>query len=871
MPDEKPYKYENVPIPTYDEATSSRAPTPQLLRTDEVSNEEERQGLLGSEGRTPRPTRRQGYQPPTAPTEDTTRDSLDVLELLGPDELQDTDEDEEEVRREIQEMEIEEPPTEQSRWGKRISTISQSLHLPFKFKWPNWKFRLPKIDSGIFVIIARVLALCSVVGVAYLLFVSDLFTNAAERLAANRFDPEQIRGWFLDQVDPLIIRDNLKHLTAYDHLAGTEGDFVLSGWVQKQFIDAGLENVVRDQYDVYLNYPKAGGRAVEILNPDGSLQWSARIEENEDPAMTHKQAPAFHGHSKSGDVTGPLVYANYGSWEDFVKLRELGIDTKGAIALVRYYGSQGDRALKVKAAEQAGFVGCIIYSDPADDGFVKGETWPDGRFMPADGVQRGSVSLMSWVVGDVLTPGWASTEGAPRLPVENNTGLNQIPSMPLAWRDAQVLLQSLKGHGAAIADEWKGGVPDVEWWTGDHSSPIVHLRNEQDEVERQPIWNIMGKIQGIEQGEKSIIIGNHRDAWALGAADPGSGTALLVEMVRVFGDLKRHGWRPLRTIEFASWDGEEYNLIGSTEYVENNIDNLRTNGYAYLNVDVAVSGQEFYASASPVFGESLRRVLDRVVNPARNATLGTLWAQNKSKLEGLGAGSDYVAFQDIAGTSSIDFGFKGDRFPYHSVYDNFEWMDRFGDPGFQYHTMLGQVWGLLILEMCDRPNLPFDMPAYADSIVQYVEDLDAWASSKGANGAGKPRWDIGPLRAAASKMVGDADVFEKWEQDWETMVMNSGGFESAVMGKHRLSHNDRAANFDTLLLDLEKGGGLPGRQQFKHILFAPQLWSGYDEAFFPAIRDAIDADDWDAAWKAVDKAAMLISKASEQLIMHHHS
>jgi hypothetical protein len=820
MPDEKPYKYENLPIPTYEEATSSRAPTPTTSWPDEPSNDEERRGLLGTNARVPVPTRRHGYRPPPTEDEESHRDSLDALELLGPDEVRRSAEEDEEVRREIQEMEMEEPPAEQSRWGKRISSISQSLHLPFKIRWPKWKFKLPKPDASLFLLLGRIFAVVAVLGVAYLLFMSDLFTNAAQRMGTTMYDPERVRIWFQEQVDPSKIRSNLQHLTAYDHLAGTEGDFALSSWVQQQFIDAGLENVVRDQYDVYLNYPKAGGRAVEILNPDGSVKWRAILEEDLlYPEQKRKQTAVFHGHSRSGDVKGPLIYANYGSREDFKRLHDNGIDTKGAIALVRYYGSQGDRALKVKAAELAGFAGCIIYSDPAEDGFVKGKAWPGGRYMPADGVQRGSVSLMSWVVGDVLTPGWASVEGAERLSTTNNSGLNNIPSIPLAWRDAQILLQSLKGHGQAVPAEWKGGVPEVEWWTGDLSSPTVHLKNEQDEVERQPIWNIMGKIQGIEQGEKSIIIGNHRDAWAFGAADPGSGTALLVEIARIFGDLKRHGWRPLRTIEFASWDGEEYNLIGSTEYVEKNIERLRKNGYAYLNVDVAVSGQDFYATASPVFKESLLRALNRVSDPVRNTTLRDLWDQSNSKLGGLGAGSDYVAFQDIAGISSISFGFNGEPFPYHSSYDSFEWMDRFGDPGFQYHQMMGQVWGLLILEMSDKPVLPFSMSSYAASAQQYIEELDTWAKSKGANQAGKPTWDVGPLRAAALKLQGDAATFEKWEANWETLVYGNGGFESTAMGAHRMSHNNRAANFDTILLDLEDGGGVSHEINFLQLLF----------------------------------------------------
>lgn len=248
-------------------------------------------------------------------------------------------------------------------------------------------------------------------------------------------------------------------------------------------------------------------------------------------------------------------YANFGSRDDFKHLENQGINMTGSIALVRYYGSATDRAQKVRAAELAGAIGCVIYSDPAEDGFLQGPVYPEGRYMPQDGVQRGSVAMTSWIVGDPLSPGWASLpEEQRRDSKENNPALNNIPSIPLAWRDAQKLLQALKGHGMRLDDGWgKGGVPDVEWWSGDQTSPIVHLRNEQDEVERRPIYNVLGTITGIEQPEKSIIVGNHYDSWCFGAGDPSGGTAVLLEVVRIFGELRKVGWRPLRSIEFAAW------------------------------------------------------------------------------------------------------------------------------------------------------------------------------------------------------------------------------------------------------------------------------------------------------------------------------
>jgi len=522
--------------------------------------------------------------------------------------------------------------------------------------------------------------------------------------------------------------------------------------------------------------------------------------------------------------------------------------------------------LKIKAAEEAGFIGCLVYNDPADDGFVRGEEWPNGRYMPPDGVQRGSVSLVNWVVGDLLTPGWASTKGAQRLSKDENPALPNIPSIPLAWRDASPLLKSIQGYGHLSPSEWQGGVPEVEWWSGNLSSPTVRLRNNQDEVEQQPIWNIMGQIRGIEQKEKAIVVGSHRDALAFGAS-PGSGTAIMLEVIRVFGDLTLHGWRPLRTIEFASWDGSEYNLIGSTEYVENNLDQLRQNAFAYINLDVAVTGSNFRASASPVFKKALLRILNRTSDPLRNETLRKIWDEGGSNLEGLGSSSDYVAFQNMAGTSSIDIGFFGEPYPQRSVYDTFEWMDRFGDPGFQFHQVLAQVLALLILAMADTPILPFDMTAYSAAFGQHAMDLENWAESKGINQDGNVAWSTETLREAVLQFQRDARTFEEFETDWETAVYGGGGFESVMQGAHRMSHNNRMSNFETHLLDLDDGGGIPGREQFKHVLFGPRAWSSNnDDSFFPGIRDAVEAGDWELAKKLVERAAGILSRASHKLV-----
>ncbi|KAK4176140.1 putative glutamate carboxypeptidase 2 [Triangularia setosa] len=908
MPSEK-QRYEPVPpIPTYDEAIASGsnsgwqqrdlAPSP---IDDTGAGAVEGQSLLGSQhahnptdpaSQPSRGRRPGGYRAPTVETDDEDN-------LFSSDDS-DSDEETRQVRREMQELEIDDSDVRggsRSSWGKRIG-----LSLP-QWRW-RWKWKLPRLrrrtatteegntdpeaantetetstsrfafpkfgSAALLLLVARILAIFMLLGFLYLIFASDMFTSMARRMSSSIFAPERVRVYIEDSINPGNLQDHSRHFTSYAHIAGTEGDYALMEYTESLFNRYGLENVRRDTYHVYLNYPKAGGRSVEILGDDGKVKWTAKLEEDEVGGETAgRQTYAFHGHSKSGDVKGPLIYAHYGSREDFQMLKDRGIGTKGAIALVRYHGPQPDRALKVKAAELAGFAGCLIYTDPKDAGYLKGPTAPVGRFMPADAVQRGSVSLMSWVVGDVLTPGWGSKKDQPRVKVEQAEGLVKIPSLPLGWRDAQILLQHLKGHGQHIPDGWAGGVPSIdEWWTGNLSSPIVRLKNEQDEVEKQPIWNVYGRIGGIEQDEKSIIIGNHRDSWAFGAADPASGTAIMMEVIRVFGNLLKQGWRPLRTIEFMSWDAEEYNLIGSTEYVEQNDDLLRKNALAYINLDTAVTGNEFHAAGNPVFKKLLLEVLARTGDPnypdpndnTKVKSLLDLWNERSADLEGLGAGSDYVAFQDIAGTASLDLHFDGPGYPYHSSYENFDWMDRVGDPGFIYHTILARVVGLLTFELSNRPIMPFDMPAYADKLSDWVSELETWALKQ--PGYDGKVFKVSKLKEAADEVAMAVRQFTRWETEWENRVISTNGYETNGLGDQRGEYNARMGRFDSDLLDID---GIPGRKQFKHVIFGPQLWAGYEEGYFPSVRDAVQEGNWEEAMKRLEKVAGIIIKAAENL------
>lgn len=800
MGDEK-FDYQAVPIPSYAEATGQ----PSSSRSDLGDGTDvERQGLLGRDHASTR-----GYHPPTV---ESARSSLDDLESLT---SHSDRESVEELRRELDQMDVDDSASAsltgrnaplRHRFSKQLSSLSRTLSAiqrPFQRYMPSFRFTINLSDTRArlkdqgCIMLLRVFALLLVVTLVYVFFIADVFNINSRMAMGQSYSAASVENFIQGHINETNIAENLRRVTNYTHVAGTEGSFALSKLIEQEFQKAGFDEVSREEFQVYLNYPRKDGRRVAIIDPP-SLAWEAKLEEDNAKDLI------FHGHSKSGNVTGHLVYANFGSREDFKLLADAGVSLDGSIALVRYYGTESDRALKIKAAELAGAAGCIIYSDPSQDGFRKGPAFPEGRYMPSDGVQRGGVSMMSQIVGDVLSPGWASTPGENhRLSPEESAGLPKIPSLPLAWRDAQILLQGLKGHGSKVPDAWVGGVPDVqEWWTGDQDSPVVHLMNLQDEVERQPIYNIHGRINGMDERDKKIIVGNHRDSWCMGSVDPGSGTATFLEVVRAFGELLTYGWRPLRTIEFVSWDGEEYNLIGSTEHVEKEVDDLRANAFAYLNVDVGVAGPDFRVSASPVFERTVLQVLGRISDPYANATLKDLWDKKGSKITPLGAGSDYVAFQDIAGTSSIDFGFEGEPYPYHSCYETYDWMVKFADPDFQYHKILAQFWGLLLLDLSENPMLPFDLEVYGDSIGGWVKDLDNFAKSK------KAEVDMEPMFKAATEMKASAVTFQSWNKIWHDTVWGMGGYESNIMAVQRVNHNARMAAFDTNLLDLEEGGGV---------------------------------------------------------------
>ncbi|KAG0780290.1 hypothetical protein G6F22_010166 [Rhizopus arrhizus] len=479
------------------------------------------------------------------------------------------------------------------------------------------------------------------------------------------------------------LKSYLKNYTSEPHVAGTLSDKRQAEWTRQKFNEFGIPGAKIETYYPLLNYPVS--RRLAIVSGPEELRYEAKLKEDridEDPTTENPDiVPLFHGYSKNGTAKGPVIYANYGRLEDFQFLVDQGVQVNGSIALVRY--GFNVRGLKIRAAEKYGCVGVLIYSDPIDDGPLNkenegqpAESYPNGPWRTPSSVQRGSVSYISLGTGDPLTPGYPATKNATRIPQEEVNSLPSIPSLPLSWEDALPLLKATEGHGVFGEFDWAGGLENVRYYSGP-SEGMIEMENIV-KYNVTPIWNVLGRIEGSVEPHRSIIIGNHRDAWVTGAVDPSSGSATLLEIARVLGQMLQTGWRPRRTIILASWDAEEYGLIGSTEWVEDNIDWLKEEAAVYINCDVGVAGPHFSAAASPSLNKILYEVTGMINDPRTGKSVYDAWLERsnavgvpteKPAIDVLGSGSDFTAFLDHAGIAAMHLGFEGNYGVYHSVYD----------------------------------------------------------------------------------------------------------------------------------------------------------------------------------------------------------
>ena len=665
----------------------------------------------------------------------------------------------------------------------------------------------------------------------------------------------KIEKQFLAVPDARLAGQHLKTLTAEPHLAATPEDHKTAEYVAQKFRAAGLTTEFVP-YRVLLNQPKTV--RVEAWDQSGKLLMSGPTREHvvgdpfqDDPRVVMP----FNGSSGSGDVTAEVVYANYGRLEDFDQLAAQHIDLKGKIVLVRYGGNF--RGVKVFIAEQRGAAGVLIYSDPQDDGFTKGDAYPAGPWRPETGVQRGSVQYMFEYPGDPETPGVASTLELPDSARVSPYGSQpHIISIPISYHDAAPILQALQGPG--VPKGWQGGL-GFRYHIGTvagQGSVKVHLVSQQD-YQRRIIWDVIGKIKGTEFPDDWVVIGNHRDAWVYGAVDPSSGTAAMLESVHGIGALLQQGWRPKRTIVICSWDAEEEGLIGSTEWVEQNAKALE-HAVAYFNTDVAVAGPDFSAAAVPSLKEFLRELTRSVPSPL-GGTVYQQWKINSAsgnehrrsnappvageevQVGDLGSGSDFTAFLQHVGVPSTDISSGGPYGVYHSAFDNYAWYTQNADPKFVYLQEMARVFGLEALRMADTDVLPYDYVTYAREISSYIDAAKQKSKDQGLS------LDLGPAQAAAVRFSAAAEHVHRQQTA-----------ASGDLAKLNLELRQAEA-------DLLSEAGLPNRPWFRHTIYAPGEYTGYAAVVIPGVNEALDSKDQQRAAQQLTVLTLALNRAAQTL------
>jgi N-acetylated-alpha-linked acidic dipeptidase len=669
---------------------------------------------------------------------------------------------------------------------------------------------------------------------------------------------------FLAVPDPKLAEQHLRILTQAPHVAGTPEDKATADYVAQKFREAGLEAEIVE-YRVWLNYPSE--ISVDVTAPAGVRMHGPTREHVEgDPlADDPRVITPFNAMSPSGDAEAEVVYANYGSPEDFKKLEQMKVDVRGKIVVVRY--GQNFRGVKAFVAQEHGAAGLIIYSDPADDGWRRGDKYPEGPWRPTTGVQRGSIGYMFQFPGDPTTPGIASVPSLPddkRTPPEQSAQLPKIPTTPLSYGDAWPILEHLGGPDSPR--DWQGALPFTYHLGPGPVKVKMHLKQD---YQFRAIWDVIGRVRGSELPDEWVVAGNHRDAWVYGAVDPNSGTAAMLEAVHGFGELLKSGWRPKRTIILGSWDAEEEGLIGSTEWGEQHESEL-ANAVAYFNMDVAVSGPKFGAASVPSLKQFLRDVAKAVPSP-KGGTVYESWqkenqpgaesaqspteaigdtkripaAQSKADVPvgDLGSGSDYTVFLQHLGVPSADVSSTGSYGVYHSAFDNFNWFKKFGDPDFVYEQQMARIFGISIIRMADADILPYDYEEYAKEIVAYIDAAKKKAQTE----------------------------FTDQKVDFAEATQAAHHFEQAAV-KTLVSQQDSphdAAKLNQALRDAERAllmrQGLPNRPWFRHAIYAPGQYTGYAAVVIPGINEAIDKHDLARTRQQITFLAAVLNRTAKVL------
>ncbi len=708
---------------------------------------------------------------------------------------------------------------------------------------------------------------------------------AQQRALEARFDSllkkEDLRAW-------------MKRLSSRPHHVGSAYGKENAEFIAEQFRSWGYETEI-ERFDVLFPTPKT--RLLEMTEPGhvtARLAEPPLAEDSTSGVLVSEQLPVYNAYSTDGDVMGQLVYVNYGVPRDYEALAERGVDVRGKIIIARYGGSW--RGIKPKVAAEHGAVGCIIYSDPRDDGYFQGDVYPKGAWRNENGAQRGSVADMPLYPGDPLTPGVGATKDARRLALKDAPTITKIPVLPISYGDALPLLHAL---GGPVAPEpWRGALP-ITYHLGPGPA-TVHLKLEFN-WNTVPAYDVIAKIRGAERPDEWVIRGNHHDAWVFGADDPISGLVALMEEARGVGELLKGGWKPKRTIIYAAWDGEEPGLLGSTEWVETHADLLRKNAALYVNSDT--NGRGFLGvGGSHTLEKFINEVARDVVDPekkisvaervrALKITRGSPEDRREARertdqpIEALGSGSDYTPFLQHAGIASLNIGYGGEDGggSYHSIYDSFDHYTRFGDPGFDYGIALAETGGRAVLRFADADILPLSFTNFSDTVGTYVTELTKLAGDMREGTVEKnreindrtleavadptqvfvaprpespvPDLNFAPLRNALARLQKSARNYDA--------AMNG------LMARNQLPSRDAEKALDETLMRTERamtrGEGLPRRPWFKHQIYAPGFYTGYGVKTLPGVREAIEQRNWAEATAEISKVAQTIEQVAAEI------
>jgi N-acetylated-alpha-linked acidic dipeptidase len=644
--------------------------------------------------------------------------------------------------------------------------------------------------------------------------------------------------------DPTRARAHSKALSIETHVAGTPAQARTRDYVIAQMKAMGLETEVR-QYDVFIPHPTS----VQLwrTSPRPKALSLAEPPVTGDPTSKLGQYLTVNGHSGAGDVSGEIIYVNYGLIEDYTRLDSLGISVKGKIAIARY--GRSFRGIKAREAEKHGATALLIYSDPQQDGYVNGDVYPKGPMRNKDGVQRGSVFNGA---GDPATPGYAAVAGAPRL-TEAQMTIPHIPVIPISYGNASELLDGLGGRD--VPQDWQGGLP-FRYHVG--PGPIkARVKVVDDRATRgtKPIFDTFGIVRGSEFPDEIVMVGGHRDGWGPGTADNVSGTVSVLEAARAVADAIKAGHRPKRTIVFATWDAEEWGLMGSSEYVEDDSLRLMRGGVAYLNQDVAASGVRFGGGGSPSLRATLRDVARAVPDPNGKGSVYAEWRRVAAVADTAepamgdpGGGSDFAGFYNHLGIPIAEWGFGGGGGVYHSQYDDFTWMSKFGDSTYAYHAAAARIGAAMLLRLANADILPYDYVEFARTMMRYLPAMDRALTGK--------KWSqsTSTLRDAIGRMEQEATAFS---------AARDAALASAVPSR------DRRQSVNASLLQVERAlarpQGLRTRPWYRNLIYVADEDNGYANMVFPSVNEAIRANDERLAASELTDLAQRFDRATQAL------